>query len=136
MTPRDCDSAGGVDPHPTGPGGGDGAGESGMQMTPRGCDSAGEVDPHAPRPPLCKWGRGGASLRVSAAADSGLGAIAGGAGSFGPRERDLLKMERTLLREIESLRAQGEPADELLNEMMAASAKLHAHLEQHQPRGP
>ena len=136
MTPRDCDSAGGVDPHPTGPGGGDGAGESGMQMTPRGCGSAGEVDPRAPRPPLCKWGRGGASLRVSAAADSGLGAIAGGAGSFGPRERDLLKMERTLLREIESLRAQGEPADELLNEMMAASAKLHAHLEQHQPRGP
>ena len=87
---------------------------------------------------MVKGGNGGAVGRVSAVADLGLAAAAGGPGSFGPRERDLLKMERTLHREIESLKAQGEPAGELLNEMMAASAELHAYIEQQQqqPRAP
>ena len=91
-----------------------------------------------PNSTMVKGGNGGAVVRVSAVGDLGLAAAAGGPGSFGPRERDLLKMERTIHREIESLKAQGEPARELLNEMLAASAELHAYLEQQQqqPRAP
>ena len=48
----------------------------------------------------------------------------------------LLEMERVIYKQLESLMAAGVPTDDLLTEMMAASAELHAQLEQEQPRGP
>ena len=51
-------------------------------------------------------------------------------------EQELRKKERTLVREIESLKAQGEPDGELMNEMLAASAELRACLETYRSRSP
>jgi hypothetical protein len=48
----------------------------------------------------------------------------------------LFEMERTLFEEIERLKALGEPADDLLKEMGAASGDLHAFLEECKPRSP
>jgi hypothetical protein len=73
---------------------------------------------------------------LPAVADSGFGPTDASRGSFGPREQELRKKERTLLREIESLKAQGEPARELLNEMLAASAELRACLQTYRSRSP
>jgi hypothetical protein len=52
------------------------------------------------------------------------------------REEQILEMERWLFKEIETLKSQGEPTGDLLNEMMAASANLHAYLEAYHSRSP
>jgi hypothetical protein len=60
-------------------------------------------------------------------------------GETGPpkgREEKILEMEQWLLQEIETLKAQGEPTGDLYNEMMAASANLHAYLEEYHSRAP
>jgi hypothetical protein len=45
-------------------------------------------------------------------------------------------MEQEVFRQIERLKAEGVPVDELCKEVMAASAELHAYLEQQHPRAP
>ena len=60
---------------------------------------------------------------------NGAGLVAASADA---RRDALLKRERTLLREIESLKAQGEPPGGLLDEMLAAAAELRSYMEQQQ----
>jgi hypothetical protein len=78
---------------------------------------------------------GAGLLTLSAAADSlfGVGVPPPGAGSDERRDA-LLEVERSLLKQIEELKAAGEPADELLKDMLDVSADLHAFLREYPPR--
>jgi hypothetical protein len=66
-----------------------------------------------------------------------------GAGLFGrglplapTSAADLLEMEQTLFEEIERLKAEGAPVDELLNDVLAVSRDFHAFLDEQHPREP
>ena len=52
------------------------------------------------------------------------------------REAKILEMERWLFQEIEHLKSQGETTGDLFNDMMAASANLHAYLKTYHSRSP
>jgi hypothetical protein len=62
--------------------------------------------------------------------------IGGRGGGFLRGEEDtLLEMEQEVFKQIERLKSESVPVDDILKEVMAASAELHAFLEQH-PRAP
>jgi hypothetical protein len=91
-----------------------------------GCDGTGGVRPPPPAAPPLQ--RGGALALGFACARSG--------GSSPTREEELLEMEQRIFKEIESLKSQGEPDGDLLKDLLAASADLHAFLEAFKPRSP
>ena len=68
-----------------------------------------------------------------------LGRCGGGGTRPAPEMTETTRCWRwsgVIYKQLESLMAAGVPTDDLLTEMMAASAELHAQLEQEQPRGP
>jgi hypothetical protein len=77
-------------------------------------------------------------LRVGAMGASTDEPLIGGRGGSALRgeENALLEMEQEVFREIEKLKAAGMPVDDILKEVMSASAELHAYLERERPRGP
>jgi hypothetical protein len=102
-----------------------------------------------PGPPLTRGGEDSAVFRVGEATGTGVlrvGAIGApadepptggrGGGLHRGEENALLEMEQEVFREIERLGAEGLPVDDLLKEVLSASAELHAYLEQSHPRAP
>jgi hypothetical protein len=79
---------------------------------------------------------GGESGSASRPPTDGERGETGAAGRAMGREEQILEMEQWLFKEIETLKSQGEPTGDLLNEMMAASANLHAYLEAYHSRAP
>jgi hypothetical protein len=75
---------------------------------------------------------GGASISVSRPPPDG---DRGGTAPPG-REAKILEMEQWLFQEIETLKSQGEATGQLFNDMMAASANLHAYLKTYHSRSP
>jgi hypothetical protein len=51
-------------------------------------------------------------------------------------ENALLEMEQEIFKDIERLKSEGVPVDDILKEVLSASAELHAYLEQSHPRAP
>jgi hypothetical protein len=64
------------------------------------------------------------------------GGEGGEIGELSSREEELLELDQRILREIESLRSQGEPGGDVLKEMLALSDDLHAYLEAYHSRSP
>ena len=66
----------------------------------------------------------------------GAGLIRPRAAACATSAADLLEMEQTLFEEIERLKAEGAPVDELLNDVLAVSRDFHALLDEQHPREP
>jgi hypothetical protein len=79
---------------------------------------------------------GGESGSASQPPTDGERGETGLAGRAREREEKILEMEQWLFKEIETLKAQGEATGDLFNEMMTASANLHAYLEEYHSRSP
>jgi hypothetical protein len=79
---------------------------------------------------------GGESGSASQPPTDGERGETGLAGRSREREEKILEMEQWLFKEIETLKAQGAATGDLFNEMMAASANLHAYLEEYHSRSP
>jgi hypothetical protein len=60
----------------------------------------------------------------------------GGSSTTTGEQDALLAMEREVFQQIERLKSVGAPVDDLLQDVLAASAELHAFLEQQHPRAP
>jgi hypothetical protein len=136
---QDCDgTALGVQQQP--PRDSDGGGLSGPQPPghPNPNSEIGDPKFDGPHPPQAPLSSEGLVLRVGAMGASTDEPLIGGRGGSALRgeENALLEMEQEVFREIEKLKAAGMPVDDILKEVMSASAELHAYLERERPRGP
>jgi hypothetical protein len=129
---RDCNGAG-LGERDQAPRDCDGGGLSGAQPPghPNPNSEIGNPGSDGPRPPLCEES-GGAVARVGAMGAPAEEPPTGG--GFRRREENaLLEMEQEVFREIERLKSLGAPVDDILKEVLSASAELHAYLEQQHP---